>query len=424
MLKFYDIQEFLTFIENQKRVTSKTDLNEMKAYCEILGNPEKHFKSIHVTGTNGKGSVVSYLKEMFLIHGLKVATFTSPYVYQFNERITYNNEYISDDDLLKYGNYLLSKYPLFYEKTHSYPSFFEFITLLAFLYFQNLDLDIAIMEVGIGGLLDSTNVLNPLCSVISNINYDHMNILGDSLSSILNQKLGIVKKATPAVLGLKDDALILQAKNYCANLASPIYLPLLQAYEIKKCDLLCTQFILEDLGLIELSMLGFHQIENALVAITAFEISYPLLTNQRYDQTLIKKALFKTKWLGRLEVVSKDPLIILDGAHNIDGIQRVVEFIDNLKITKKRCIFSCSSNKEKFKMLDLLKNHFDEIIITEFTYKRHTEASLLFDYLDHPHKLMLDINKSIDYCLKHPCELNIFLGSLYFISEIRPKLIK
>ena len=423
MNKFDKITDLITFIENQRRVDPKTNLDKMFGFCQVLGNPQNTFKSIHVTGTNGKGSVVSYLRSIFMEHGLNVATFTSPYIVKFNERIAYNNVPISDQDLLEIGNLIISKYPIFESMNLGTPSFFEFVTLIGFIYFSKLKIDVAIIEVGIGGTLDSTNVINSIASVITNVNYDHMNILGNTLDEILDNKLGILKENTKLVVGLKDEKLILKAKEVAKRMNAEFYSPLLGAFEIKKCDILSSQFILEGLGEFEISLPGFHQIENALVAIQTFLITKDQFGIKNLDLSSIKSGLKKTTWPGRLEIVSNNPLVLLDGGHNIDGVTRVCEFVNSLKYSKKRCIFACSDNKEKEKMIKQISSVFDEIIITSFTYKRHSSAQELYDYLDHPNKLLMeDIDEIIKYVFEKPYDLNLFLGSLYFVSELRPKL--
>ncbi|MBR2891572.1 MAG: bifunctional folylpolyglutamate synthase/dihydrofolate synthase [Bacilli bacterium] len=424
MNKFTNIQDFLSFVENQKRFHEKKSLDNMKFYCEVFNNPQNKFKTIHVTGTNGKGSVVSYLKNMFLEHGFSVGTFTSPYITKFNERICYNQSMIEDEEVLFFANKILEKYPLFLEKTGETPSFFEFITLLCFLYFENKQPDISIIEVGIGGTLDSTNVITPIVSTITNVSFDHMNVLGNSLEEILSNKLGIVKKNIPFVVGLKDANLIEIAEKKSSQLNSKIYKPLLGAFEIKKCDLESTQILSNEFGEYEITLPGIHQVENSLVAIQTFLVALTIL-NKTPDFDKVKIGLLKTKWPGRLEVISREPLIVLDGGHNVDGVNRVCEFVDVLKYSTKRCIFACSDNKEKEKMIGLLEPHFDQIIITSFTYKRHSSAKELFDYSKHDNKILMeDIDEIIEFVQNKPYELNLFLGSLYFVSEIRPKLKK
>ena len=424
MSKFTTIQEFLTFVESQRRFSTKRNLDNMLCYCEILGNPQKSFKAIHVTGTNGKGSVVSYLKNIFLEYGYNVGTFTSPYITRFNERIGFNCDMIPDEEVLYFGNLIYEKYPEFLEKTNETPSFFEFITLLCFLYFQKVQPDIAIIEVGIGGLLDSTNVIDSIVSTITSVSYDHMNVLGNTLEEILLNKLGIIRKNNPMVVGLKDKNLLKICEDECAKFNSKLYQPLLGAFEIKKCDLESTQIITKGFGEVEIKLPGIHQIENALVAIQTFVLAYQTLNpNKEIDFDIVRKGISNTTWPGRLEVVNQNPLIVLDGGHNEDGISRVCEFVKTLNYQTKRCIFACSDNKEKEKMLSLLEPHFDQIIITSFTYKRHSSATELFNYVNHSNKLLMeDIDQIIQFVYDQPYQLNLFLGSLYFVSEIRPKL--
>lgn len=419
-----NINEFLEFVENQKRFHKKTGLEMMKKFCEILGNPQNEFKSIHVTGTNGKGSVVAYLRDMLMSQGLNVATFTSPYITRFNERICINNIQIPDEEVLKYANIILAKYDEFKEATNEVPSFFEFITLLAFLYFKDANIDVAVIEVGIGGLLDSTNVISPLASVITNVGYDHMNVLGNTLEEILMNKLGICKPNTPLIVGLKDNSLINIAKEVAKKNNSKISIPLLGAFEIKECSFLSTEFFSNDYGIVKLKLTGYHQVENSLVAITTFNVVAPMLL-ENYDLEKAIKSLEFTCWPGRLEVMKKDPLIVIDGGHNTDGVGRIMEFVKAQDIKQKRIIFACSDNKEKEKMIKQIEPYFDEIILTSFSYKRHSSAEELSTYCDSPNKkVMLDIEEIIKYVRKNPYELNLFLGSLYFVSEIRPKLLE
>ena len=422
MNKFNDLDSFINFVEAQRKFSEKKSLDNMWTFCSILGNPQNKFKSVHVAGTNGKGSVVAYLRDMAMAKGLKVGTFTSPYIVNFNERIAINRISISDYDILELANEVYRHYPEFELATGVTPSFFEFITLMGFLYFAKMEVDLAIIEVGIGGLLDSTNVIMPIACAITNIGYDHMNILGNSLAEILTNKMGIAKLKVPMVVGLKDENLIELAKTLAHKKEVSLYTPLLEAFEVQNCDLLSTEFTTKDFGHVKLAMYGFHQIENAIVALKTFE----LVSNQlfgSFDLESAKEAISKTFWPGRLEVMSRDPLIVIDGGHNTDGVERICEFMHLQHVGKKRVIFACSDNKEKEKMIKQIEKEFDEIIITSFSYKRHSSAQELFEYLHHPNKLLMnDLNEIINYVRNNPYDINLFLGSLYFVSEIRPML--
>ena len=176
--------------------------------------------------------------------------------------------------------------------------------------------------------------------------------------------------------------------------------------------------------LVEIQLPGIHQIENCLVALTTFkETKKEIFGELAIKDEIAIAAVKETTWPGRLEVMSKEPLIIIDGGHNIDGVTRVCEFVAQQNYSRKRCIFACSDNKEKEKMIKQISKHFDQIIITSFTYKRHSSASELFEYLEHPNKILMeDIDEIIKFVKEEPYDLNLFLGSLYFVSEIRPKL--
>ena len=325
---FTKIEDLVQFIENSKRVTQKTDLSNMKHFLKTLGNPEQNLPIIHITGTNGKGSVVCYLDNIFRLHGMNVGCFTSPYIENFNERIRFNNVSISDADLLKYGNRVIDYFPLWEKEIGVVPSFFEIVTLICFLYFKNQkSLDVLLLEVGIGGRLDSTNVVNSLLSVVTSISYDHMNLLGNTLDEILIEKLGIVKCNQNVILNLKNDHLIKVSNDYLNNLNSKAIIPDYKDLNIIKCDFEGSKFVYKD-NLYDLQMIGSHQIDNALTAITvACEYFKNIKTDFCFNQVLLYKGLYNTKWLGRFEKISNEPVIFVDGAHNEDGIKQITCFL-------------------------------------------------------------------------------------------------
>lgn len=419
---FNDYQSCITWIESQKRFNKKVSLDHMYHFCELLGNPQNKFKTIHVTGTNGKGSVVSYLRSILCHSGLNVGTFTSPYITKFNERISLNGNMISDEEVVSLAKSVYDIYSNINLDCYNYPTFFEFVTLMSFIYFSKSNIDVAVVEVGIGGLLDSTNVINPLISVITNVSYDHMNVLGDTLEEILTNKMGIIKPNGYSVLGLKDNNLVNLAKSKCLEINNTCLFPLLENTDIINSDITGSIFNFEKYNNLKISLTGFHQIENAIVALKTIQTLTEWFDIKEED---IYEGLLNTKWLGRFETLSDKPLVIVDGAHNIDGITRVAEFVKTLDYKNKRCIFACSDDKEKEKMIKYLEPYFDEFIITAFTYKRHSDASLLYELSEHKNKILMnDIDEIIDYVFDNPFEINIFIGSLYFVSEVRPKILK
>ena len=421
-LKFTSTKEFISWVEKQKRFSPKVSLDKMRYYCDLFDNPQTKFPSIHITGTNGKGSVVSYLRTIYQERGLNVGTFTSPYITIFNERISFNNNPINDQELLKIGNFILSKYPLIEKDGYEFPSFFEFITLICFIYFANLkDLDLAIIEVGMGGKLDSTNVINPILSVITNVTLEHENILGNTEEAILIQKLGIVKPNTPLVTAIKSENLLKVIKNNLAN----EQINLIDDYEIINQNIKGSIFKSNNIKY-KISLLGEHQILNALTAIKSIELINKLNIDKfKIDLKTLKKGLFKTKWPGRLEIVSKKPLILIDGGHNIDGIKNSCNYIKKLKYKKTRAVVSISADKNLEEMIKILDTTFDEIIFTKYTYARSAESDVLYRISNCQNKQKIEsIDDSIKYVYEHKYPLTLFIGSLYLVSEIRPKLLK
>lgn len=417
---FSNIKEALNFVETQKRNEKKENLDYMYKLCSFFNNPQEGLKYIHIGGTNGKGSTVNYITNILIDAGYNVASYVSPYIICFNERISYNTKYISDDDLLHYINLVVDRYDELQSIGIRRPGFFELVTLIAFLYFKDLKPDVVVLEVGIGGTLDSTNVINPLIAGITNVSYDHMNILGNTLEEIWKNKLGIAKKETLLITwdsGYLNDLIISEINKK----KSKVFLIDKNNINNVTSNLNGTIFSYKDFDNIELQMLGKYQTENATIALEI--VSH--LKQFNISKENIYNGLKNTFWPGRLEIISKDPLIILDGAHNIDGVERLKEFIVNIKKNNYiRLIMAISSNKEKEKMIHCLENTVDEMIFTEFSYKRSDEGINLYNFCNHKNKYLInDINEIISLTYKEKDKVNIYCGSLYFVSELK-KLLK
>ncbi|HHU21057.1 MAG TPA: bifunctional folylpolyglutamate synthase/dihydrofolate synthase [Acholeplasma sp.] len=421
---FDNVIELINYIENLKKLKKKTNLNHMQSLCDFFSNPEKDLKIIHVAGTNGKGSVSSYIENILRENGYNVGKFTSPYVLVFNERIAYNGVNISDQDLLKYGNYIISKFEEM-EKLEIYkPSFFEFMTLLAFLYFsKQKDLDYAIIEVGIGGLLDVTNIIEkPVLTITTSISLDHQNVLGETIEEIARQKLGILKEGVPHIAlfqeGLEN---IFYEEALKKNV--PLFFVRKEDFKEIKVSLEVTEF--EYLAnSYKVKLLGYHQAYNAALAILATKTMEEkgLIS---LDKAKVQKSLEQTYWPGRLEIISENPLILVDGAHNIGGIESLVNFIKEVKGDKKVIVyFAVSSNKAKDQMILKLDEVADEIVFSEFHYQRSDQAINLIDYSHLKNKRIASFEeielKKINNT--DPNSLILFTGSLYYVSEVIKKL--
>ena len=421
---FDNVIELINYIENLKKLKKKTNLNHMQSLCDFFSNPEKDLKIIHVAGTNGKGSVSSYIENILRENGYNVGKFTSPYVLVFNERIAYNGVNISDQDLLKYGNYIISKFEEMEKLEICKPSFFEFMTLLAFLYFsKQKDLDYAIIEVGIGGLLDVTNIIEKsVLTITTSISLDHQNVLGETIEEIARQKLGILKEGVPHIAlfqeGLEN---IFYEEALKKNV--PLFFVRKEDFKEIKVSLEVTEF--EYLAnSYKVKLLGYHQAYNAALAILATKTMEEkgLIS---LDKAKVQKGLEQTYWPGRLEIISENPLILVDGAHNIAGIESLVNFIKEVKGDKKVIVyFAVSSNKAKDQMILKLDEVADEIVFSEFHYQRSDQAINLIDYSHLKNKRIASFEeielKKINNT--DPNSLILFTGSLYYVSEVIKKL--
>ena len=261
-------------------------------------------------------------------------------------------------------------------------------------------------------------------SVISNVNYDHQNVLGNTLAEILNQKLGIVKQGVPLVTGIQDPVLLNQCRDYCQKTGSAFYPIDLSGIKVVSSDLTGTVFIHPELGTVEIVLPGFHQIENALTVIEAVKVFNQGLfrklrrKNFPVSREILLRGLKETKWPGRLEVMAKNPLVVIDGAHNVDGITRVTEFIKTLPYKRKRVIFACSHDKDKQAMIEIL----DQVLTKSF-YDLAYDAIAISRIVQTPapsKRMITDVKETLDLVWNDPWELNLFIGSLYFVSEIRP----
>ena len=423
---FSDVKELISWIESQKRIVPKTSLQKMFSLCEVFGSPQNKIKYVHVGGTNGKGSTVSFIKTVLMQAGYNVGTYVSPYVISFNERIEYNDHYIDDEEVLRIGNYIISEYDEIERRGIVQPTFFEFITLMAFIYFSELEnLDIVILEVGLGGLLDSTNVVTPLVSVITNVAFDHMKVLGNTLEEIATNKLGIVKPNIPLIT-LENEKLnaIFQAR--CRETNSKLILVKkkdIQHIQISKTE---TVFDYKEYQGLKTNKLGYYQTENASVALEALDYLRSCC-NFKISNEDIYQGFGQVYWPGRLQILSLAPYIIIDGAHNIDGITRLAEFLTTIKENKKMTIvFAVSKDKAKDEMISILDPLADEIIFTMFHYKRSDTPDYLFSISSNPNKkLSFDLDELLTEAFNKPKdEIIVFCGSLYFVSEILNKINK
>ena len=400
MLKTLD--ECIEWIYEPRYFERRLDLARVEQALELFGSPID-YPCIHVGGTNGKGSVVSYLKHILLEAGYKVGTYISPFVVVFNERITLNHQYISDADVIRLTNHI--KHIL---TIHHHPlSNFEILTIMAFLYFEEQQVDVAVVEVGLGGLLDATNVINKDVAVITNIGTDHAEILGDTKELIAIQKLGIVHDA---LITSVDQELMPLFTNYVSqrrafmkhtsNVTNIEVLPSGSAFDYNNRRY-------------EISMRGQHQTTNAALAIETIQY---LIENKGYrvSQQHIGQGLKKAFWPGRLEELT--PGILIDGAHNIEGIQTLVDYLSTVA-QPVHIIYACLEKKPYPAMVSLLEPVASKLTFTSFDDPGCLDPQVLLNLSKHANKeVVTDIRP---YFVPEATVLRVFCGSLYFISELR-----
>lgn len=407
---FKNKDEAIFYIENIKRKEKRTNLNRMHRALEMLGNPERAYKVIHVAGTNGKGSTVSYLTNILMEAGFSVGSFISPYVIKFNERIMYNLSYISDEDLVKYAN-IIYDLKLKLEEEDEVITFFEFITLMGLLYFKDKHVEFAVVEVGLGGILDATNIFDHALRIITNIGFDHMNALGNTLSEIADKKLGILHE-NEKLISAVDESLLKQFEDHSKELNSRLYWVNNDIKDIKESfNGVSFKYKNEEF---RTPLLGIFQAYNAALAIEAVRQIMPGISSRT-----IQSALDKTVWPGRLQIIKHKPIILIDGGHNIHGIDAVVKSIKGLTNQKIHVLFTALKDKEIDKMLRALDEIASDYIFTTINDSR---ASSIMDILavnQKPYKAIDDYKEALSYLDNFgPDEIILVTGSLHFISLV------
>ncbi len=406
----YDFQsydEVHEFIMSLKQRVYALDhfKNFMNDFCDI----QNRLKIIHIGGTNGKGSTTNYIREVLQLAGYKIGTFTSPALVSRLDVMRVNDHSILEDEILKYSNQYMEiclKYDL---------SMFEIEVFIAIMYFIDKEVDYAIFEVGLGGELDATNIVNPMVSVNTNIGLDHTDYLGDTYVQIARTKGGIIKENTAFITGEKKKECLDVFKEICDKHHSSLILTK---------EISCIQYNLDTVSFCyddcEYCLMtgANYQCYNAVLAI---EVLRYLKDNHKvnYSDNDLKKGLYQAKWKGRFEVIRKDPLIIIDGAHNKEGMDafcNAAQKYSNIKI-----IFSALRDKDTHGMIEKLLELSDDLTICEFNHYRAQKAELLAE--NFPVKIEKDWQKAIDNAIDFKGVLFI-TGSLYFIALVRPYLLQ
>lgn len=406
----------LNWIHSHKANGRRPSLERMRYLLDLLDNPQDKFPAVHVVGTNGKGSTTSFLQHILTSSGYKAGTFTSPFITRFNERIAINGEQISDNDLILTAKAVkpIVESDSFQEKVGKVTEF-ELVTTLMFYYFANINpVDIAVIEAGIGGTFDSTNVFVAQAVICPSISIDHQDTLGKTLVEIAGHKAGVLKPNVPFIFGKMAPEVREVFYQKSASLGCP-------TYEIDK-DFFVTEnkktftFTQNDFSIsdISLKMLGHHQKSNAaLAAMTAL-----ILQNNfsKISRDSIKNGLENTIWAGRCELMT--PNLMLDGAHNEDSIAKLIDVLKNEFSGKHiHILFAGLSRKPLDAMLNELSDF--DLCVTTFNFY---QAQALSDYPEKYQKIP-EYKKWLQQAEQNPNDMFVVTGSLYFISEVRNYLL-
>ena len=410
--------ETLNFIHSFKGNGRRPQLERMRWLLRQAGEPQSHYPTVHIVGTNGKGSTTSYLQNILTKSGYQVGTFTSPYITRFNERISINGTEIPDKDLIS----LVAKAQVLLNDLEEHTDFgrpteFELVTLLMFLYFDLKQVDMAIIEAGIGGRLDSTNVLSPELVICTSIGFDHTETLGNSLLDIANHKAGVMRENTPILLGRVSTEVEHFFNQKSHDLQAPLAI-IDREIQLLPKDNQTIQISYDhwESPNLKLPMLGQHQENNAGLAVTAAHLLAQ--TFSKITDKSIQEGIEETHWPGRSEWIGNN--IYLDGAHNPQGIASLKQVLkDNFANRRVHILFAGLRRKPLADLLEELKDY--DITVTSFDF---FEALPLDDYPK-------DFKRAADYRdwlaqaeSSDSEDLFVVTGSLYFISAVRNYLIK
>ncbi|SNN30695.1 bifunctional folylpolyglutamate synthase/dihydrofolate synthase [Streptococcus pneumoniae] len=422
------------WIANYRTDQPHFGLERMVELLALRGNPHLKLKVIHIGGTNGKGSTIAFLKNMLEKLGLRIGVFSSPYLIHYTDQISINGESIPETRL----ETLMADYQSLLEggaaASLQGTTEFEIITAIAYDYFASEQVDVAIMEVGMGGLLDSTNVCQPILTGITTIGLDHVALLGDTLEAIAEQKAGIIKQGMPLVTGRIAPEALAVIDRIAEGKDAP-RLAYGTDYQVRHQESVVTGEVFDYTsavrqGRFQTSLLGLYQIENAGMAIALLDTFCQEDGRELASNDFLGQALEETSWPGRLEIVSRDPLMILDGAHNPHAIKALlVTLQERFADYHKEILFTCIKTKALEDMLDLLGAMPDtELTLTHFADSRATDESVLKEAAKSRNLSYQDWHDFLEQNLTDKKEekqtVRIVTGSLYFLSQVRAYLME
>jgi dihydrofolate synthase/folylpolyglutamate synthase len=433
---FASYREAVDWITGLTSLGIRPGLERMNRLLAKLDHPERRLKFIHVAGTNGKGSTCAYLARVLLQAGYQVGTFTSPYISSYRDRIQFNGQNIEEETLLAIVNEIKPHVDEMAETEFGPMTMFEVSTAIAIQYFARVVYpDFVVWETGLGGRLDVTNVVHPIVSVITNVGHDHMDILGDSLEKIAAEKAGIIKAGVPVISGAAQPEAVEVLKRTAAEKKATLYLLGEQfRYEPVRSQLDEQTFHFSGpfraIRDVTITMNGAHQMTNASVALMTLEVLRQYYAAILEDEDLLE-GMKRTQWAGRLEMIRREPALLIDGAHNPEGAESLASALRNTyRYEKLHLMMGMLSNKNHKDYLRHILPIVDTLIITEPDFRKKMNASDLADLAE---TILRDIGKEVipivepDWkkaldrltAVTKPGELGVVTGTLYLISDVR-----
>ncbi len=416
--------ETLNHIFNLRGGKVDLGLHRMEQALTLFDHPERCYPAIHIAGTNGKGSTAAMLHSVFLAQGYRVALYTSPHLVSFTERIRVGKEEISQEEVVELGELIKERL----EQANVELTFFEFITVMALVYFARRKIDLAVVEVGLGGRLDATNLVLPRVSIITTISKDHEAYLGSDLLSIAREKAGIIKRGAPVVCGLLPAEVKGLVEELAAAKGSASYfLERDFFFSLKHGDLFDYRGLNWKLKNVSTALQGRYQRSNAAVALAALEV---LSGDFPVTEAAAREGLKGVFWPGRFERAMRAPSVILDGAHNIEGIKAVVEEVKAIGEMqggrKAKVLFAAMADKDWRAMLRELSAVATEVILTRVSMERSADPIKLAEAVPEgmPARVIESPAEAVRWLLSGvgADQTILITGSLYLLGEIKPLL--
>ena len=398
-----NIDDLLEELYAYSMFSIRLGLDNIKEICKYLGNPEKSYKVIHITGTNGKGSVSTTVERILLDAGYKVGKYTSPHILKFNERIIFNDKYISDENVAKY----YERVKKIIDEHNIQATFFEVTTAMMFDYFKDMKADYVILEAGMGGRYDATNVCDNIVSVITNVSLEHTEYLGDTIYKIAKEKAGIIKNCPYTIFADNNPDVKKAIEEATDKYKDSTYSLDFNTF---------TTNILINGNKYEYSLFGDYQYKNFLCA-------YEVVKYLGIDENIIKEAVKKVIWQCRFEVYSKNPLVIFDGAHNLAGVEELIKIVkQHFSKDEVTILVSILKDKDRVSMFRKLNEISSNIVLTSIPDNpRASTAKELYDYVENKKDFEYEEDpiKAYNLALSKKRKLTICCGSFYILIKLK-----